>query len=109
MSIILRMINAYAYSTTGPQISEVGLLVSNLGRAECFASLMCIMLQSVQRPTVPCSIKNPFCSGTLSTDQFENADKVTTLESIVTNVDLMPDQSRKWWANNWFNVLRLLF
>ena len=21
----------------------------------------------------------------------------------------MPDQSRKWWANNWFNVLHLLF
>ena len=27
-------------------------------------------------PTVPCTIKNPFCLGTLSTDQFENADRV---------------------------------
>ena len=45
---------AYAYSSAGLQISEVGLLGSNLGRAECFASLMCLMctytmLQSVQR------------------------------------------------------------
>ena len=45
---------AYAYSSARPQISEVGLLGSNLGRGECFASLMCIMctctmLQSVQR------------------------------------------------------------
>ena len=44
---------AYAYSSARPQISEVGLLGSNLGRGECFASLMCIMctctmLQSVQ-------------------------------------------------------------
>ena len=30
------------------------------------------------------------------------------LESIVTNIDLMTDQDREWWANNWFNVLRLL-
>ena len=42
------------YSSAGPQISEVGLLGSNLGRVERFASLMCIMctctmLQSVQR------------------------------------------------------------
>ena len=50
---------AYAYSSNGPQISEVGLLGSNLGRAECFASLMCIMynvqctmLQSVQRRVI---------------------------------------------------------
>ena len=57
MSIILRMINAHAYSSAGPQISEVVLLGSNLGRAECFASLMCIMctcimLQSVQRRVI---------------------------------------------------------
>ena len=77
------MINAYAYSSAGPQISEVDLLGSNLGRAKCFASLMCIMytcamLQSVQRRGIHSATdgamfyKEPFCLGTLSTDQFEN-------------------------------------
>ena len=77
--IILRMINAYAYSSAGLQISEVGLLGSNLGRAECFASLMCIIytctiLQSVQRRGIHSATKGamfyeePFCLGTLSTD-----------------------------------------
>ena len=77
------MINAYAYSSAGPQISEVGLLGSNLGRAKCFASLMCIMytcamLQTVQRRGIHSATdgamfyKEPFCLGTLSTDQVEN-------------------------------------